>query len=58
MLLVPTLVVGLYGANTKLPGRDTWRGFEIMVVLMIASAVASYFLISSLRGGGQQDDDR
>jgi Mg2+ and Co2+ transporter CorA len=58
VLLVPTLVVGLYGANTKLPGRDTWQGFWIMVALMIASAAGSFFLIRALRGGGDEDDDR
>jgi Mg2+ and Co2+ transporter CorA len=58
VLLVPTLVVGLYGANTKLPGRDTWRGFEIMVVLIVLSAVASFLFLTALRGGGEQDDDR
>jgi Mg2+ and Co2+ transporter CorA len=51
VLLVPTLVVGLYGANTKLPGRDTWEGFWIMVLLCIASALGSFFLIRAVRGG-------
>jgi Mg2+ and Co2+ transporter CorA len=58
VLLVPTLVVGLYGANTKLPGRDTWQGFEIMVVLMIFSAVGSYFLIRAVRSARDESDDR
>lgn len=58
VLLVPTLVVGLYGANTKLPGRDTWEGFDIMVLLMIASAVGSFFLIRTIRGTRDDPDDR
>jgi Mg2+ and Co2+ transporter CorA len=58
VLLVPTLVVGLYGANTKLPGRDTWQGFWIMVALMVLSAVGSFFLIRAVRAAGDKGDDR
>lgn len=55
LLLVPTLVVGIYGANTKLPGRDAWFGFELMLLLMAASAIVSYLLVRRARGGGDDD---
>ena len=45
LILVPTFVAGLFGANTALPGQETWFGFELMVLLMIASAGASYWVI-------------
>ena len=39
--LVPTLIVGFYGANTELPGGGTWWGFWVMVVVLVTlSAVA------------------
>jgi Mg2+ and Co2+ transporter CorA len=50
VFLVPTLIAGVYGANTKLPGRDSWTGFAYMAALMIVSAVLSYFAIQWLRG--------
>jgi hypothetical protein len=33
--LLPTIVVGFYGANTKLPGQGTWWGFWVMVGAML-----------------------
>lgn len=48
LVLVPTLVVGLFGANTRLPGGGSWSGFEIMLVLMLLSAVAVYFVMRKL----------
>jgi Mg2+ and Co2+ transporter CorA len=56
MLLVPTLVAGLYGGNTKLPGRDSWSGFAIMVGLMVGSAIASYLLIAGVRAAREEDE--
>jgi Mg2+ and Co2+ transporter CorA len=53
LLLVPTLVVGFYGANTKLPGRDGWLGFELMLALMVVSAIVTYVLVKRAR----EDDD-
>jgi hypothetical protein len=39
--LVPTLIVGFYGANTQIPGGGTWWGFWVMVmVLVLLSAVS------------------
>jgi len=39
--LVPTLVVGFYGANTRVPGQGTWQGFWGMVVVLILLSVLS-----------------
>lgn len=39
--LVPTLIVGFYGANTKLPGEQQWSGFwEMLAVLLVLSVAA------------------
>ena len=47
MLLVPTLVATVYGANTWLPGeRQSW-GFASMLVLMVVTAVFTWLAISS-----------
>ena len=48
LVLVPTFVAGLFGANTALPGGGSWAGFEIMVLLMVVSAAASYLVIRKL----------
>lgn len=48
LVLVPTLVAGLFGANTRLPGGGSWMGFELMLILMVLSAVAVYFVIRKL----------
>lgn len=48
LILVPTFVAGLFGANTALPGQGSWGGFELMVVLMVVSAAASYWFIRRL----------
>jgi CorA-like Mg2+ transporter protein len=45
-ILGPTLVVGLFGANTAIPGKDAWWGFGLMILLMIASVSA---LLGALR---------
>jgi Mg2+ and Co2+ transporter CorA len=48
LVLVPTLVAGLFGANTRLPGGGTWLGFEIMLTLMVVSSIAVYLVIRRL----------
>jgi Mg2+ and Co2+ transporter CorA len=48
LVLVPTLVVGLFGANTRLPGGGSWLGFELMLILMLVSAVIVYFVIRKI----------
>ena len=49
LVLVPTLVVGLFGANTRLPGGGTWLGFELMIALMAASGMVVLLLIKRLK---------
>ncbi len=48
LVLVPTLVAGLFGANTQLPGGGSWVGFELMLLLMVVSAVGVYLVIRKL----------
>jgi Mg2+ and Co2+ transporter CorA len=50
LILVPTFVAGLYGANTALPGGGSWMGFDIMLLLMVASAAISYLFIRRIVG--------
>jgi hypothetical protein len=45
LLLVPTLIAGMFGANTALPGGGSWMGFELMLVLMVASSLLVYLYI-------------
>lgn len=45
LLLVPTLIAGIFGANTQLPGGGRWWGFEIMLLLMFVSSLAVYLYI-------------
>ncbi|MEA2448972.1 MAG: hypothetical protein QOG63_904 [Thermoleophilaceae bacterium] len=49
LLLVPTLIVGIYGANTMLPGRDHWTGFIVMLLLIVVSAVVTLWLVRRAR---------
>lgn len=48
LVLVPTLVAGLFGANTELPGRETWLGFELMMILIVLTAITAYLVIRRL----------
>ena len=43
--LIPTLVVGFYGANTHIPGQGTWWGFWTMVVALLILSGASVYAI-------------
>src|SRR4051812_20694317 len=45
VLLVPTFIAGLFGANTEVPGQGKWWGFVVMLVLMILGAIATWLLI-------------
>ena len=45
LLLVPTLVAGIYGANTLLPGGGHWSGFIAMVTLMVVGSAAAYLAL-------------
>jgi Mg2+ and Co2+ transporter CorA len=56
LLLVPTLIVGIYGANTMLPGRDHWAGFGLMLGLIVASAVFTLWVVRRARRQDETDD--
>jgi CorA-like Mg2+ transporter protein len=45
VLLVPTLIAGIYGANTSLPGGGHWSGFVAMVILMVLGSGTAYHLL-------------
>jgi Mg2+ and Co2+ transporter CorA len=47
--LVPTLIVGFYGANTWVPGQGQHWGFWVMVVLLIALSMASVVAVMRLQ---------
>ena len=45
LLLVPTLIAGVFGANTWLPGGGTKDGFDVMLLLMVGASTAVYWWI-------------
>jgi hypothetical protein len=45
VILVPTLLASIYGANVKLPARNTWEGFVLLIVAIVALAMLGLFLI-------------
>jgi hypothetical protein len=45
VILVPTLVATIYGANVKLPAKDSWGGFAALVGLIIGCIVLALFLV-------------
>ncbi len=50
VLLMPTLVATIYGANVALPGRDTFEGLLAMLMLMVVSAaLATVVAVGLLR---------
>jgi hypothetical protein len=50
VLLVPTLIAGSYGANTKFPGLNEGWGTIAMVVLMVLGGLGTFFFLRWLRG--------
>jgi uncharacterized membrane protein len=44
--LVPTLIVGFYGANTWVPGQGQHWGFWVMVMVMIVLSGVALVLVS------------
>ena len=54
ILLVPTLIAGIYGANTLLPGGGHWSGFIAMVTLMVLGSGGTYIALS--RAGARRSD--
>jgi Mg2+ and Co2+ transporter CorA len=55
LLLVPTLIAGVFGANTALPGGGTWIGFDGMLALMVVTSVTVYWLLVR-RGQGSSTE--
>jgi Mg2+ and Co2+ transporter CorA len=49
VLLVPTLIAGSYGANTKFPGLNEAWGTTMMLVLMVVGGVATYVFLRWVR---------
>jgi len=54
LLLEPTLIAGVYGANTSLPGRNDWNGFALMVGMMVAGAAFTFSVLERARRRGGQ----
>ena len=48
IFLIPTLVVGFYGANTWVPGQQTHSGFLVMVVAIFGLTFVGWSLIRLL----------
>jgi Mg2+ and Co2+ transporter CorA len=46
LILVPTLVASIYGANVALPAKDSWRGFFALILFITAFALFGLFWIS------------
>lgn len=55
--LVPTLVVGFYGANTWIPGQGRHWGFWVMVVVLavLSVLVVTFFLRSHRRTEAEEE---
>ena len=49
VLLVPTLVATIYGANTSLPGENRWWGFAYMILAMAATAAIALLALKLWR---------
>jgi hypothetical protein len=49
VLLVPTLIAGTYGANTKFPGLNEGWGTVTMLVLMVVGGLGTFVFLRRLR---------
>lgn len=49
VFLVPTLIVGFYGANTWVPGQGKHWGFWVMVVVLVILSVSSLLAVLYLQ---------
>jgi uncharacterized membrane protein len=57
VFLVPTLVVGFYGANTWVPGQGKHWGFWVMVgILVLLSLVALTVVVRMQRRAGRESE--
>jgi Mg2+ and Co2+ transporter CorA len=48
LVVVPSLVVGFYGANTNLPGGGTWWGFAVMITAIVVLTAATLGVVARL----------
>jgi Mg2+ and Co2+ transporter CorA len=48
VFLVPTLIVGFYGANTWVPGQGRHWGFWVMVAALVLLSLSSLFVVAQL----------
>jgi Mg2+ and Co2+ transporter CorA len=46
---VPTLIAGVFGSNTQIPGQGEWWGFGLLVLLMVAGATGAWLLFRAGR---------
>ncbi len=58
VFLVPTLVVGFYGANTWVPGQGKHWGFWVMVALLILLSLVALLAVLFLQRRAGQAADR
>jgi hypothetical protein len=49
IFLVPTLIVGFYGANTWVPGQGKHWGFWVMVVVLVMLTIGSLVIVLRLQ---------
>jgi Mg2+ and Co2+ transporter CorA len=56
VFLVPTLVVGFYGANTWVPGQNRHWGFYVMVGVLALLSCVTMFTLRSRREGRSAAD--
>ena len=59
--LVPTLIAGIFGANTALPGGNDphrWLGFELMLAIMVVGALTVAFVLKRMRDRNRDAADR
>lgn len=50
VLLVPTLVTGIYGSNTEFPGKDSSDGFWAMLIWMAVGSLVVWPTMRRLQG--------
>ena len=58
VLLVPTFIAGLFGANTEVPGQGHWSGFVGMLILMVVGSYGTYAFLQRVKKRDEKKDDR
>ena len=58
LFLVPTLIVGFYGANTWVPGEGRHWGFWVMVVVLLLASAGALSVVFKMRRGEEDEADR